>query len=342
VKPRATASWRRGTRAPPVVFAFAGDDRFAMQVGVTLAGVMGKLSAGRSARCFLLDGGIEADNRRRIEAIAAAHDRLELEWIEAPAAQPDLALTDPVLKHLSSAALLRLKLPDVLPGEDRVLYLDSDVLITGDLAPLWDTRLAGHVVGAVQDFAFPTVEAMLDRMPEDQAPLKEGYEAMAEAAELFNSGVMVMDLALLRARRVSRLATEYLRAHPRLADGDALNNILQGQWAALSPEWNLQTGWSDPSSLAESRVRACLMQMGAPLRRTAVVHFTGYDKPWEAGSRQPLVLAYARAVLRSGWFSPREYLDWGGGLLYNTCHIKLGRRREKLLSSLRTLTHRRG
>jgi lipopolysaccharide biosynthesis glycosyltransferase len=39
---------------------------------------------------------------------------------------------------------------DVFPLDvDRVLYLDGDIVIAGDIEPLWNTDLEGALIGAV-------------------------------------------------------------------------------------------------------------------------------------------------------------------------------------------------
>src|SRR4051812_34389773 len=47
------------------------------------------------------------------------------------------------------ATWYRVFLPELLPHVDRVLYLDSDLIVRDSLAPLFETDLAGNLVGAV-------------------------------------------------------------------------------------------------------------------------------------------------------------------------------------------------
>ena len=51
--------------------------------------------------------------------------------------------------YFTSAMWLRIFLPELMPDADKVLYLDADTLAVDSLAPLWDTDLSGHALGAV-------------------------------------------------------------------------------------------------------------------------------------------------------------------------------------------------
>lgn len=53
--------------------------------------------------------------------------------------------------HISSAAYLKFDLPNLIPELDKVLYLDSDVVIQRDMNDLFDIDISDHYLGAVID-----------------------------------------------------------------------------------------------------------------------------------------------------------------------------------------------
>ncbi|CAN4079443.1 unnamed protein product [Withania somnifera] len=53
-------------------------------------------------------------------------------------------------KYISLLNHLRIYLPELFPNLDKVVFLDDDVVIQRDLAPLWDIDLNGKVNGAVE------------------------------------------------------------------------------------------------------------------------------------------------------------------------------------------------
>jgi alpha-1,4-galacturonosyltransferase len=61
---------------------------------------------------------------------------------------PNMRYRNP--KYLSTLNHLRFYLPQVFPELDKVLFLDDDVVVQQDLAPLWAVDLHGNVNGAVE------------------------------------------------------------------------------------------------------------------------------------------------------------------------------------------------
>ena len=78
--------------------------------------------------------------------------------------------------HIHYATFFRYVIPDFVQ-EDRVLYLDSDMIFTQDLSPLFEVDLNGLGIGAVVDCPTTT--------------------------EGFNAGLMVIDTAWWRQHKVT-------------------------------------------------------------------------------------------------------------------------------------------
>ena len=105
-------------------------------------------------------------------------------------------------------------------------------------------------------------------------------------APVFNSGVLLIDVAAFNAQDVLERCLAFGASHPpaRIGlDQDLLNAVLHGGWAELSPVWNWQYTWA--SRLFEAMADA------------HVVHFIGPKKPW-THERGELPLRFRRAYRR--------------------------------------------
>ena len=101
-------------------------------------------------------------------------------------------------------ALLRL-FSDKLPLPDKVLYLDTDTFILGNIKPLYDIDMEGY------EFA-----AALDQLG-----------TFWISAYYQNSGVLLMNMAKIRETGLLHKCREFLKTrHPILADQDALNAMV--------------------------------------------------------------------------------------------------------------------
>jgi lipopolysaccharide biosynthesis glycosyltransferase len=204
-----------------------------------------------------------------------------------------LLRTASVYGHISKAAYARLLMGQLLPPDiDRVLYLDCDLIVRGDLGDLWNTDLDGKTIGAVSDSLSYSRHSIL---------------GLPQGAPYFNSGVMLIDLRRWREMDVGGRSLKFAREHPdRLQwwDQCALNLILHDDWLPLDRKWNFQSmaiGVRDSDIIRFSRL--------TPGIRDAiqVVHFSGDSKPWHYMNYHPLKGEYLEYRLRTPW--PLEYFD---------------------------------
>lgn len=243
--------------AEPIVLVAAADEAYALPLTVTLFSALRTLRTGVPVEVHVLDGGIEEASRARIErTLSHIRGDLRLRWMQPGT----LSLAEvPTFHHLSEAAYFRLLLPELLDAP-RALYLDSDLLVVGDLMSVWTADLEGRPVAAVRDAAMPTIaESRIDWRTQGLDP----------TAAYFNSGLLLMDLEQWRVERLGEAVIEYAQTErdSQFPDQDGLNAVLNGRWTALGPEWNVLV------TTPEGRAHPAF-------GRFSVAHFVGRRKPW--------------------------------------------------------------
>ena len=88
---------------------------------------------------------------------------------------------------VSTAALFKFDLPNLLPDSiEKVLYLDGDIIVQGDLSELYSTDISDVYAGVVKDYRGLTLKGDFNER------LKINHTAY------FNSGVLLLNLSLLR------------------------------------------------------------------------------------------------------------------------------------------------
>ncbi len=173
--------------------------------------------------------------------------------------------------HINYATYFRFFATEVVDS-DRVLYLDSDIIVTGELTSLFKLNLKGYSIGAVDDvYAY------------------EGRESG------FNAGVLLMDIAKWKEHSIVNslleLAAEQNQAVD-LGDQSILNIYFEANWLALDKTYNYMVG-TDTFSLNQECER---LDDNPPV----IVHFASHDKPWNT---------YSISRLRELWWTYRD-LDW--------------------------------
>lgn len=285
------------TDRSPLAVVCATNDAFALSLAAMLHSIATHLPHGSSLRVFVLDDGISSESRSRLERVAARFRvHSELVWLE-----PDIASVAgfKVLPGLPYTMYLRLQVGALLPASlERVIYLDTDMIVRTDLSELWEMPLQGCTIGAVQNHVPSTVGE------------NEGIRAHRElgidpCAPYFNSGLLLIDLARWRQERIEERALDYIRAHPDdlyYPDQEALNAALAGRWMILPLEWNVLTtiymlpAWPDFPFKRSVEANEWKIVNGPK-----IVHYCGTEKPWMAGCTHPLERIFAHHLRESGW-----------------------------------------
>lgn len=178
------------------------------------------------------------------------------------------------------AVYARFQGPSLIDAE-RLLYIDPDTLIADDLEPLSRIDLEGSPVGAVQSIATPLMSSPLGIRDAAQIGLNP-------QAPYLSAGVLLIDRERWLSDQISERALAYASSGRRvsMADQEALNATLNGDWHRLALRWNQETAIRDPHS--HHRYMMLRHFQADEIReaedRPAIVHFNGPDKPWRVSS----------------------------------------------------------
>ncbi len=174
--------------------------------------------------------------------------------------------------HLSKAAYLRLKIPELLPKSvSRALYLDADLLVKCDIAELFNFDIQNKPLAAVPDLG---IMASKRSMREKSKTL-----GIDKTAPYFNSGVIIMDLEKWRANDYTNKLLELVKTHNfRHHDQDALNMLFYNNWYALPFEYNLiPPVFELPIKTLFSKYRKDAINA---IKNAKIIHYAGGHKPW--------------------------------------------------------------
>jgi lipopolysaccharide biosynthesis glycosyltransferase len=215
-----------------------------------------------------------------------------------------------VNKQYSEAIYYRFFLPDFVKAE-RVIYLDTDMIVRRSLTELYDMDLGGAPVAATRDYALTChmddheIPVVFKKTPMPVARYcAEILELDLSRVDYFNTGILVMDLEAIRQQRVIERCLEFCRTHSGLvmADQDAANHVLQGHFHRLDVRWNsfsylyaeyfpgdraplpdIFGGFGKTLQAPPGLWRDILTQWATD---PWVVHFAFESKPWRAGHRR--------------------------------------------------------
>lgn len=184
--------------------------------------------------------------------------------------------------NFTESICYRYLIPEI--QEERVLYLDADIVVDGKIDELYFSDFNGKLLLAVKDCFINDIEYSPNIRP------------------YFNSGVMLINNDLWRKLNITEKLLSITRRlnETVLLDQDALNIVLAGQWNEIAPIYNYQTGILN--LVFESKVlkNSLLTQMSADelweyyqqeIREISpkIIHYTTEFKPWKNSNTDVLL-----------------------------------------------------
>ena len=124
-------------------------------------------------------------------------------------------------------------LPELYPQYDKVVYLDSDIIVVGDISELYNVDMGTNLITAAPDDII-----QYNKVFQDYAELVVG---VAKYQHYFNAGVLLMNLDQLRKFKFQEKFL-YLLGTVKFSvaqDQDYLNRLCKGRTTLISHDWNV-------------------------------------------------------------------------------------------------------
>lgn len=175
------------------------DGNYSKFTGTAMLSIFSNTTAAVTAH-ILHDNTLTQDNRDKFVYVAGLYgQRLNFYNVEKICAEKlsEMIRLIPAVKtaRVSVGAFFRLLIPQILPTNiDKLIYLDSDMLVNLNIVELWRTNLDDKPLAAVREmeanaYNYKTADAT------EKYLLNEG---IVKYEDYFNSGVLVMNLEYLR------------------------------------------------------------------------------------------------------------------------------------------------
>ena len=160
--------------------------------------------------------------------------------------------------YYSKTTYFRLFLPDLYPEYDKVLYLDSDIVILDDIANLYNIDMGDNLVAGVPDDVIQTFEVFQNYV--------EKVVGVADYRNYFNAGILLMNLDELRKFNFQE---KFLYSLDKIKfsvaqDQDYLNRLCKGRVKIIDKVWN----------------KMPIAQDNVDVNTLKLIHYNLAYKPW--------------------------------------------------------------
>ena len=270
------------TMKNPINICLSFDEKYAQHAAVTMVSLMKNCS--RNIHFHIIDSepsGITESRSKIVKLVEMYGAKISFRTI-------DLSVFKgfPIWKPMQDSPnkyvpYYRLCLADLLPEIERIIYLDTDIVVQGDIAKLYDLEFAkDQFIAGVNDM--------------DSEELKEKISTSA----YINSGVILFDLATIRRIKLNvveesiKILQNFRERISLNIDQDLINIIFNDHIRLLDISWNAQSvgtprgfklGYDDKSI------------------EKNIIHFIASHKPWMFNCKSGYQHLYFRYLSYTPW-----------------------------------------
>lgn len=222
-------------RSNNIAVASAVSEEYFPYICVTIQSIIDTSSSNNNYDIIILGEHISAGNKEVVRDLIKGHSNFSVRYIEISEflSQYDL----PVEEQYKPVIYARLTLPEIMQKYEKVVYIDSDVVLTTDIAKLYATDVRGYLLAAVRDAVM---------IAWYHTPGNPEYEYIHDVLKLrhpdqyFNSGVIVFNIPEFGRQFSTEFLFEYATSRFwKWRDQDVFMTLTDGKVKLLGQEWNV-------------------------------------------------------------------------------------------------------
>lgn len=245
----------RRITVPEIPVFFSTDDNYIPFLDVALSSLIENASRDYRYRIMILNTGLSAKNMARI--LEREQAGFAIEFVDISDRLEGIMSHFRNVYHFSIVTYYRLFIASLFPRLDKIVYLDCDLVVTGDISKLYFTDMEDAIIAAAPEQYVRNTPAFRLYAEKALGVDPDGY---------VNAGVLVMDLRQFRRHRIEERFVDLITHYDfDLLDPDQayLNYLCDGYIHSLPNGWNME-----PTDLPVEG-------------ELSIVHYALYKKPWQ-------------------------------------------------------------
>ena len=204
---------------------FSVDDNYAIYLAVAIKSILCNKKTNNKIEIIIFDFSISSESKKKILELQQENITISFREVEENLFD-DFPLT---ISYITVASYLRLKLPSLLPSHNKILYLDVDLLVFGDINELFTLHMNDKALLGVVD---PLLNGNEQHKQEIGLDSKNHY---------LNAGVLLIDLNKLRELDFESSVMKYLLNYKdiiKYQDQDIINAVIAKEAGIINPKFN--------------------------------------------------------------------------------------------------------
>ena len=209
---------------------FAVDDGYIPFLAVALQSLIENSSKNYYYSIKILYTNIEEENKQKISKYKK--ENVNIEFVDLnyyiKKVKDKLYTRD----YYTKTTYFRLFIPNLYPQYDKAIYLDSDIVVLGDIAELYNVNMGNNLIAAAPDDVIQTTKVFQE--------YAEKVVGVADYRNYFNAGILLMNLDEFRKFNFQEKFLYLLETikFTVAQDQDYLNRLCKGKVKIIDKAWD--------------------------------------------------------------------------------------------------------
>ena len=236
-----------------ITIFYAVDDNYIHLLKIALSSLIENASKNYKYDVCILHTTLSKESKKYIKEIKSKNVRISFHNVHASMELLSKKLN--VRDYYTLTTYYRLILPRTFWTIDKAIYLDSDIVVRGDISKMFEYDLGDNLVGAVPDASVQIFDEFITYAENALGIPHERY---------FNAGVLLMNLKAMREMHFEKKVEDLVKkvSFKVAQDQDLLNVICKDRVLYLPAEWNV-------------------MPLGEKKDNPLLIHYNLILKPWK-------------------------------------------------------------
>ncbi len=268
----------------PVVFSI--NNGYVKQLATVIMSILKNSNA--KFEFNVLHRDITCDNIKKLESMLKTYSNAEIRFYNISDYLKNQNLENFMSRrkdynYISIETYFRFFIPDIFNQYDKVIYLDSDILVFSDLFDLYNIDLKNNYLGAIQD---TFLELAVDN-PKIKTSLhpKFSYSEYFKKYlhkknnKYFNAGILLFNVKKMREDNITLKLFEFaLKNSPlEFQDQCVLNAVLENSTTYIDYRWNILKDLKSYINLFSKKKKIIFEEY---YKNPYIFHYVWHNKPW--------------------------------------------------------------
>lgn len=257
-----------------------------------------------SIRIYILFNNLNTENKARILTTTNIDKRLDIKFVEiSKNIFKDVKIT---IHHTSIETYFRLLIPSLFKGiENKILYLDADIVIRKSIDQLWNTDVENYCIAGAEDIFINNIN-------------HKKNISLTDNDIYVNAGVLLFNIKKINKifQNNDLILAAIKFKNLTFQDQDLLNILFKGNIKQIERKYNMTMADIKKSTLEK-------------IEAATIIHYTGSNKPWNTKNTDAIPYKYYFTDNNNRTFFHIKKEDYNGYRHYSLFNLPLWHKKLK-------------